>query len=135
MGYETERTLQDLQDTVRKSHRESMEQSEHLADDLHKAFIHAQENSEQRYQALLELTEQMKIGQAIQVIQYGMQNNQYGSDAERIEMRILYEKLSTKVIADARQLVGQPSQPSRRGSEFDDLFEKSGQALDGHVLE
>lgn len=135
MDYGVERTLQDLQDTVQKSHRESMEQSENLSDYLYKAFAHAHENSEQRYQAMVELTEQMKLGQAIQVIQYGMQNNQYKSDAERIEMRNLYDKLSTKVISDVRQLVGQPSQPSVRGSEFDDLLEKSEQTLDSHVLE
>lgn len=139
MDYGVERTLQDLQATVQKSHRESMGQSEMMADELHRAFAQAQENSEQRYQAMIELTEQMKLGQAIQVIQYGMRNNQYSSDAERIEMRNLYDKLSTKVIADAKQLVGSSaythSTPPVRGSEFDDLLEKSEQTLDSHVLE
>ena len=47
-----ERSIQDVNDSVRKSHRESTEQLDHMSDQFRTAFRDAQESSQYRYQAL-----------------------------------------------------------------------------------
>ena len=130
-----ERSIQDVHDSVRKSHRESTEQLDQMSDQLRSAFRDAQESSQYRYQALQELTNQMKLGQAIQVIQYGMDNNQFHSDTQRQEMQDLYTQLSSRVINEAKELVGSKN-VTLRGSEFDGMFDKDeSHSLDAHVLD
>ena len=130
-----ESSIQDVNDSVHRLHRESTEQRDQMSDQLRTAFRDAQESSAYRYQALQELTNQMKIGQAIQVIQYGMDHNQFYSDSQRMEMQDLYAQLGSRIINDAKKVVGSKN-VKLRGSEFDGMFDKDqSQSLDAHVLD
>lgn len=132
-NYGMERGLRDLTYVVEKQHRESAKRSKDMAENIQHAFSDAHENSEKRYQAMQELAEQMKIGQAIQVIQYGMDHGLFFAE-ENERMQNLYASLSDRVIGEAEALV-KPAQHMSRGSEFDGMFENDTQELDSHVLE
>lgn len=119
--YETE-ALDNIKYQIKEQQRETRE----LADDFYKqfdrAFSDAREANEQRYQAMKELTEQMQIGNAMQALQFGLQNNQFGD--KTAEMQEVYKSLSTRVIEQAKELIRDKSatKTSQRGKEFDDMF-------------
>lgn len=119
--YETE-ALDNIKYQIKEQQRETRE----LADDFYKqfdrAFSDAREANEQRYQAMKELTEQMQIGNAMQALQFGLQNNQFGG--KTAEMQEVYKSLSTRVIEQAKELIRDKSatKTSQRGTEFDDMF-------------
>ena len=119
MSYETNQLLQgmeSLEGRVQKLHSEFSDRSDESARQFNRAFEQAQEDSKARYDALKELTEQMKIGQAMDAIRYGLQNNMFYENYE--SMKDLYSQLSSRVIKDAKQIVNSRAQ---RGSEFDDI--------------
>ncbi len=119
MSYETNQLLQgmeSLEGRVQKLHSEFSDRSDESARQFNRAFEQAQEDSKARYDALKELTEQMKIGQAMDAIRYGLQNDMFHDKTK--DMHDLYSQLSSRVIEDARQIV---SPSAQRGSEFDDI--------------
>lgn len=119
MSYETNQILQgmeSLEDRLQKLHSEFSDRSDDSARQFNRAFEQAQENSKARYDALKELTEQMKIGQAMEALRYGFQNEMFHDKTK--DMYDLYSRLSSRVIEDARQIV---SPSAQRGSEFDDI--------------
>lgn len=119
MSYETNQILQgmeSLEDRLQKLHSEFSDRSDDSARQFNRAFEQAQENSKARYDALKELTEQMKIGQAMEALRYGFQNEMFHDKTK--DMYDLYSQLSSRVIEDARQIV---SPSAQRGSEFDDI--------------
>lgn len=119
MSYETNQILQgmeSLEDRLQKLHSEFSDRSDDSARQFNRAFEQAQEDSKARYDALKELTEQMKIGQAMEALRYGFQNEMFHDKTK--DMYDLYSQLSTRVIEDAKQIVKSDAQ---RGSEFDDI--------------
>lgn len=119
MSYETNQILQgmeSLENRLQKLHSEFSDRSDDSARQFNRAFEQAQENSKARYDALKELTEQMKIGQAMEALRYGFQNEMFHDKTK--DMYDLYSQLSSRVIEDARQIV---SPSTQRGSEFDDI--------------
>lgn len=119
MSYETNQILQgmeSLEDRLQKLHSEFSDRSDDSARQFNRAFEQAQEYSKARYDALKELTEQMKIGQAMEALRYGFQNEMFHDKTK--DMYDLYSQLSSRVIEDARQIV---SPSAQRGSEFDDI--------------
>lgn len=119
MSYETNQLLQgmeSLEDRLQKLHSEFSDRSDDSARQFNRAFEQAQEDSKARYDVLKELTEQMKIGQAMDALRYGLQNEMFHEKTK--DMYDLYSQLSTRVIEDARQIVKSDTQ---RGSEFDDI--------------
>ena len=119
MSYETNQILQgmeSLEDRLQKLHSEFSDRSDESARQFNRAFEQAQEDSKSRYDALKELTEQMKIGQAMEALRYGLQNEMFYDKTK--DMDDLYSQLSSRVIEDARQIV---SPSIQRGSEFDDI--------------
>lgn len=119
MSYETNQILQgmeSLEDRLQKLHSELSDRSDDSVRQFNRAFEQAQENSKARYDALKELTEQMKIGQAMEALRYGFQNEMFHDKTK--DMYDLYSQLSSRVIEDARQIV---SPSAQRGSEFDDI--------------
>lgn len=119
MSYETNQLLQgmeSLEDRLQKLHSEFSDRSDDSARQFNRAFEQAQEDSKARYDALKELTEQMKIGQAMEALRYGFQNEMFHDKTK--DMYDLYSQLSTRVIEDAKQIVKSDAQ---RGSEFDDI--------------
>lgn len=120
MSYETNQILQgmeSLEDRLQKMHSEFSDRSDESARQFNRAFDQAQEDSRARYDALKELTEQMKIGQAMEALRYGLQNEMFHDKTK--EMHDLYSQLSSRVIEDAKQIVNSGAQ---RGSEFDDIL-------------
>ena len=113
-------------DTIKHQIKEQQRETRELADDFHKqfdkAFSEARNANEQRYQAMKELTEQMQIGNAMQALQFGLQNNQFGD--KTAEMQEVYNTLSTRVIEQAKELIRDKSATKtlQRGTEFDDMF-------------
>lgn len=121
MSYETNQILQgmeSLEDRLQKMHSEFSDRSDESARQFNRAFDQAQEDSRARYDALKELTEQMKIGQAMEALRYGFQNEMFHDKTK--DMYDLYSQLSFRVIEDARQIV---SPSTQRGSEFDDILD------------
>lgn len=121
MSYETNQILQgmeSLEDRLQKMHSEFSDRSDESARQFNRAFDQAQEDSRVRYDALKELTEQMKIGQAMEALRYGFQNEMFHDKTK--EMYDLYSQLSSRVIEDAKQIVNSGAQ---RGSEFDDILD------------
>ena len=121
MSYETNQILQgmeSLEDRLQKMHSEFSDRSDESARQFNRAFDQAQEDSRARYDALKELTEQMKIGQAMEALRYGFQNEMFHEKTK--DMYDLYSQLSSRVIEDARQIV---SPSTQRGSEFDDILD------------
>lgn len=119
MSYETNQLLQgmeSLEGRVQKLHSEFSDRSDESARQFNRAFEQAQEDSKARYDALKELTEQMKIGQAMDALRYGLQNEMFREKTK--DMYDLYSQLSARVIEDAKQIVKSSAQ---RGSEFDDI--------------
>lgn len=119
MSYETNQLLQgmeSLEGRVQKLHSEFSDRSDESARQFNRAFEQAQEDSKARYDALKELTEQMKIGQAMDALRYGLQNEMFQEKTK--DMYDLYSQLSARVIEDAKQIVKSSAQ---RGSEFDDI--------------
>ena len=119
MSYETNQLLQgmeSLEGRVQKLHSEFSDRSDESARQFNRAFEQAQEDSKARYDVLKELTEQMKIGQAMDALRYGLQNEMFQEKTK--DMYDLYSQLSTRVIEDAKQIVKSSAQ---RGSEFDDI--------------
>lgn len=119
MSYETNQILQgmeSLEDRLQKLHSEFSDRSDESARQFNRAFEQAQEDSKARYDALKELTEQMKIGQAMEALRYGLQNEMFREKTK--DMYDLYSQLSSHVIEDAKQIVKSDTQ---RGSEFDDI--------------
>lgn len=119
MSYETNQILQgmeSLEDRLQKLHGEFSDRSDESARQFNRVFEQAQEDSRTRYDALKELTEQMKIGHAMEALRYGLQNEMFHEKTK--DMYDLYSQLSTRVIEDARQIV---SPSTQRGSEFDDI--------------
>lgn len=119
MSYETNQLLQgmeSLEDRVQKLHSEFSDRSDESARQFNRAFEQAQEDSKARYDALKELTEQMKIGQAMEALRYGFQNEMFHDKTK--DMYDLYSQLSSRVIEDAKQIAKSDTQ---RGSEFDDI--------------
>lgn len=119
MSYETNQILQgmeSLEDRLQKLHSEFSDRSDDSARQFNRAFEQAQADSKTRYDALKELTEQMKIGQAMEALRYGFQNEMFHDKTK--DMYDLYSQLSSRVIEDARQIV---SPSTQRGSEFDDI--------------
>ena len=113
----SDRALEDIQYEIRKQRAQTEEIAGVFHDQFGKAFDDANAANEQRHQSIQQLMEQMKIGQAMQALQFGFQNNQFGD--KTAEMQQLYSALSTRVIEDAKEIVRQ----NQRGSEFDDMFE------------
>ena len=113
-------------DTIKHQIKEQQRETREFADDFYKqfdkAFSEARNANEQRYQAMKELTEQMQIGNAMQALQFGLQNNQFGD--KMAEMQEVYKSLSTHVIEQAKELIRDKSatKTSQRGTEFDDMF-------------
>lgn len=121
MSYETNQILQcmeSLEDRLQKMHSEFSDRSDESTRQFNRAFDQAQEDSRARYDALKELTEQMKIGQAMEALRYGFQNEMFHDKTK--EMHDLYSQLSSRVIENARQIV---SPSTQRGSEFDDILD------------
>lgn len=121
MSYETNQILQgmeSLEDRLQKMHSEFSDRSDESARQFNRAFDQAQEDSRARYDALKELTEQMRIGQAMEALRYGFQNEMFHDKTK--EMYDLYSQLSSRVIEDAKQIVNSGAQ---RGSEFDDILD------------
>lgn len=121
MSYETNQILQgmeSLEDRLQKMHSEFSDRSDESARQFNRAFDQAQEDSRARYDALKELTEQMRIGQAMEALRYGFQNEMFHDKTK--DMYDLYSQLSSRVIEDARQIV---SPSTQRGSEFDDILD------------
>lgn len=121
MSYETNQILQgmeSLEDRLQKMHSEFSDRSDESARQFNRAFDQAQEDSRARYDALKELTEQMRIGQAMEALRYGFQNEMFHDKTK--EMHDLYSQLSSRVIEDAKQIVNSGAQ---RGSEFDDILD------------
>lgn len=123
MSYENQilERLETLEDRLHKMHSEYSDRSDESAKQFNKAFNQAQDDSKFRYDALKELTEQMKIQHAMQFLQHGFDSGEFDFDPdESREMRDLYTKLKTRVINDAKEIVKSDVQ---RGSEFDDIID------------
>lgn len=116
----------ELLDNIKHQIKEQQRETREFADDFYKqfdrAFSEARDANEQRYQAMKELTEQMQIGNAMQALQFGLQNNQFGD--KTAEMQDFYNQLSTRVIEQAKEFVRDKSATkiSQRGTEFDDML-------------
>lgn len=123
MSYENQilERMETLEDRLQKMHSEYSDRSDDMARRFNRAFDQAQEDTKVRYDALRELTEQMKIGQAMQVLKEGISKGEFDSDPKKSsEMRDLYAQLKAHVINDAKEIVKSDVQ---RGSEFDDILD------------
>lgn len=123
MSYENQilERMETLEDRLQKMHSEYSDRSDDMARRFNRAFNQAQEDTKARYDALKELTEQMKIGQAMQVLKEGISKGEFDSDPKKSsEMRDLYAQLKARVINDAKEIVKSDVQ---RGSEFDDILD------------
>lgn len=123
MSYENQilERMETLEDRLQKMHSEYSDRSDDMARRFNRAFDQAQEDTKARYDALRELTEQMKIGQAMQVLKEGISKGEFDSDPKKSsEMRDLYAQLKARVINDAKEIVKSDVQ---RGSEFDDILD------------